>query len=237
MNQDIDSLYVRAFFLASQTQDASCEYLQQELQIDEQLARQLHGRLIAEAAYLRHRQGQIKPFLPGRRLIRMIGVGRQGYAILGELEDLSLREAALGFDADDAGRLYLTDQNGHMVGQVAGSNEVTQRLELFEALTRSTRIVVLAGSVTDPAAAALLPLLGQGARRAGAWIIWLQCLPDVHSMRIAPSDVTVPADLILPAASFSLPGLDEGQIDILATRRLLQMVDQTFSEYCCAANF
>lgn len=228
MEQDFDGLYARAVVLAGQSRDASCVYLQRHLRIGWQLARRIHGRLIAEAAYLRQRHHEIKPDLPGRRLIRIFSAGSEGNAILAELGDQALKDAAVGFDTDSEGRLYLADECGHFVGRVALSGQSSQRLDLFEALARSSRIVMVAGDPDDPAGAALLPLLAQGARAAGAWVIRLQC--QGRQSRLLPADrhADPVADLVVQAASFDIPGLDAGQVNTLAARRVLQMVEQEF---------
>ncbi|HZG20862.1 MAG TPA: hypothetical protein VE092_12655 [Herbaspirillum sp.] len=228
MEQDIDALYASAVVLAGQARDASCAYLQQRLVIGWQLARRIHAHLVADRAYLRLRHGEIRPAQPGRRLIRLFCAGKAGNTMMAELGDSALREAAVGFDTDREGRLYLVDECGHTVGRVALTDQRGQRLAMFEALARSTRIVLVAGDLNEPAAAALLPLLGEGARAAGAWVVWLQCLGTGREQPAAIAGLEVPADLVCRAACFDIPGLDAGQVNVLAALRVLRMLEQEF---------
>ncbi len=231
MEQDFDGLYARALVLAGQSRDASCVYLQRHLRIGWQLARRIHGRLIADAAYVRQRHHEIKPDLPGRRLIRIFSAGHEGNAILAQLGDQALKDAAVGFDTDTEGRLYLVDECGHFVGRVAHCDQSRQRLELFEALARASRIIMVVGDPNDSAGSTLLPLLAQGARAAGAWVIRLQCQGRHNRVLPGHGHPGPVADLVVQASSFDLPGLDVGQVNTLAAQRVLQMLEQEFGTH------
>ncbi len=228
MEQDVEALYAHAVTLATQSRDGSCEWLQRSLMIDWTMARHLHARLIAESVYLKCRRDEIKPPLAGRRCVRLMGAGRAGNITLQHLNADLPRETVAGFELDIEGHLYLVDEYGHSIGRVPNSDGRGQRVALFEALSRSTRIVMLVGDPRDFDAAILLPMLAQGVKRAGAWVVWLDCRHVASLGGIAPALPDVSADIAFTASSFGVPGIDEGQVNVLAAHRILDMLMRTF---------
>lgn len=228
MEQDVEALYSSAVALVAQTMDGSCEWLQRSLGIDWSLARRLHARLVAEAAYLQCRHASIRPPLPGRRCVRLLGVGRAGNIALQQLHSDTPSETLTGFGLDADGRLYLADEYGHHIGHVPLSDGRSQRIALFEALSRSTRIVMIVADSRESDAATLLPLLVQGAKQAGAWVVWLDCRRTVGDEDAALAAMTADADLVFTASSFGVPGIDAAQINVLATHRVLGMLLREF---------
>lgn len=228
MEQDLGTLYAKAEALARHTNSASCEWLQFSLETDWALARRVHTRLIAERTYLQSRQHLMKPPLAGRHCVRLLGAGRAGNTALQGINSNLPGETIAGFELDAEGRLHLGDEYGHYIGRVPLSDKSDQRLALFEALSRATRIAMIVGDPNELDAEALLPMLAQGAKRAGAWVVWMDCshASEVNSRIAAHS--AIGADLVFTASSFSIPGIDAGQTNLLGIQRVLDMLTHEF---------